>query len=106
GWRVLWKDEPRIGADDPSWRGLPWAPVSSVLVERPVYVVEARPKDPNYLYGRIVLRFDAETFRGSWATKYDRADVPMGSYQVSNGAFSQAPDGSWIPAGGTAVQTA
>jgi hypothetical protein len=106
GWRVLWKDVPRIGADDPSWTGLPWAPVSAVLVERPVWVVEARPKDPNYLYGRIVMRFDAETFRGNWASKYDRADVLVGSYQVSNGAYSQAPDGSWIAAGGTAVQTA
>jgi len=106
GWRVLWKDVPRIGADDPTWTGLPWAPVSSVLVERPVWVVEARPKDPNYLYGRVVLRFDAETFRGTWASKYDRADVLVGSYQVSNGAYARADDGTWIPAGGTAVQTA
>ncbi|HEX6132203.1 MAG TPA: DUF1329 domain-containing protein [Actinomycetota bacterium] len=106
GWRVVWKDVPRMGADDPSWDGLPWAPVSSVLVRRPVWVVEARPKDPNYLYGRIVLRFDAETFRGTWASKYDRADVLVGSYQVSSGAYSHAPDGSWIAGGGTTVQTA
>lgn len=105
GWRVVWKSVPRIGADDPAWDGLPWAPVSSVLVERPVWIVEARPKDPNYLFGRIVLRFDAETSRGTWASKYDRADLLVGSYQVSSGAYSQAEDGSWIPAGGTAVQT-
>ena len=64
--------DPRIGADDPSWKGLPWAPVSAVLARRPASVIEAVPKDPNYLYGRIVLRIDTENFRGSWATKYDR----------------------------------
>jgi len=106
GWRVVWKDVPRIGADDPTWTGVPWAPVSAVLVERPVWIVEAVPDDPNYLFGRIVLRFDAETFRGTWSSKYDRAGVLIGSYQVSNGAYAQAPDGSWIPGGGVTVQTA
>jgi hypothetical protein len=107
GWRILWKDVPRIGADDPEWRGLPWAPVSAVLALRPVWVVEATPRDPNYLYGRIVLRFDAETFRGSWATKYDRAGTLAASYQVSTGAY-YTPDGgrTYTSAGGFAVQTA
>jgi hypothetical protein len=106
GWRTIWKEAPRIGADDPSWDGLPWAPVSAVLARRPVWILEAVPKDPGYLYGRIVLRMDAETYHGSWASKYDRADVLMGSYQVSTGAY-YSPDGrSWISAGGIAVQTA
>lgn len=106
GWRVVFKDVPRIGADDPAWKGLPWAPVSVVLVERPIWVVEAKPKDPNYLYGRLLLRFDAETFRGTWASKYDWADTLIGAYEVSNGAYQQAKDGSWVAAGGVAVQTA
>jgi uncharacterized protein DUF1329 len=106
GWRTVWKDTPRIGIDDPAWDGVPWAPVSAVLGRRPVWVVEATPKDPNYLYGRVVLRFDAETYRGSWATKYDRAGGLVGSYQVSTGAY-YAPDGkTWISSGGIAVQTA
>jgi hypothetical protein len=107
GWRTLWKDVPRIGADDPGWRGVPWAPVSSVLVRRPVWVVEARPKDRRYLYGRIVLRFDAETYLGSWASKYDRAGNLAASYQVSSGPY-QTPDGgrTWIQSGGIPVQIA
>ena len=106
GYRTVWKDVPRIGADDPSWRGLPWAPVSAVLVRRPVWVVEAVPKDPNYLYGRILLRFDAETFRGSWATKYDRAGRVAMSYQIANGAYVSPDDGkTYVNAGGIVVQT-
>ena len=107
GWRTVWKDVPRIGADDPGWTGLPWAPVTAVLVRRPVWIVEATPKDPNYLYGRIVLRFDAETYHGSWASKYDHAGTLLNTYQVSNGAFV-TPDGgrTYVSSGGIAVQTA
>jgi hypothetical protein len=78
-----------------------------VLVRRPVWLVEARPRDPHYLYGRIVLRFDAQTYLGSWATKYDRADNVVGSYQVSTGPY-QSPDGgrTWIQGGGIPVQIA
>jgi hypothetical protein len=109
GWRILWKDVPRIGGDDPSWTGVPWAPVSAVLSQRPTWIVEATPKDPNYLFGRIVLRFDAATYHGSWATKYDRAGTPVISYQVSAGAHYPAGNGAapvYISAGGLAVQIA
>jgi len=107
GWRIVWKDVPRIGADDPAWNGLPWAPVSAVLVQRPVWIVEATPKDPNYLYGRIVLRFDAESYLGSWTTKYDRAGALVGSYQVLQGMY-YSPDGghSYVPGGTIGVQIA
>jgi hypothetical protein len=107
GWRTRWKDVPRIGADDPQWHGVPWAPVSSVLVRRPVWIVEARPKNRRYLYDRIVLRFDAETYLGSWSTKYDRAGNLVTSYQVSSGPY-QTPDGgrTWLQSGGIPVQIA
>jgi len=107
GWRIVWKDVPRIGADDPTWRGLPWAPVSAVLVRRPMWFVEAVPRDPHYLYGRIVLRFDTETYQGSWVSKYDRAGQLLLSYQASTGAFYSGDGGkTYIPAGGTTVRTA
>ncbi len=107
GWRIVWKDVPRIGADDPAWRGLPWAPVSSVLVRRPMWIVEAIPKDPNYLYGRILLRFDAGRYLGSWASKYDRAGTLVGSYEVSQGSY-YTPNGgrAYVSAGGVAAQIA
>jgi len=107
GWRIVWKQVPRIGADDPKWKGLPWAPVSAVLVNRPTWIVEAVPKDPQYLYGRIVMRFDAETYLGSWSTKYDRAGTLMASYEVSQGAYFTRDGGkTYIPGGGVAVQLA
>jgi hypothetical protein len=106
GWRTLWKDVPRIGADDPQWKGLPWAPVSAVLVRRPVWIVEAKPRDPNYLYGRIVLRFDTETYQGSFASKYDRAGTLLTSYQASTGAYYTIDgDHAYIQSGGTSVRT-
>jgi Protein of unknown function (DUF1329) len=107
GWRILWKNVPRIGADDPDWRGVPWAPVSVVLVRRPTWIIEAIPRDPNYLFGRLVLRIDAETYRGSFASKYDRADQLLTSYQISNGAYYAVDDGAaFVSAGGTTVRTA
>jgi hypothetical protein len=80
--------------------------VSAALARRSVWVVEAVPKDPHYLYGRLVLRIDTETYRGSWVTKYDWAGVPVASYQVSSGAY-YSPDGrTWVSSGGIALQTA
>ena len=106
GWRVLWKDVPRIGLDMPGWQGLPWAPVSAALVRRPVWVVEATPTDPNYLYGRLILRFDAETYQGSFASKYDRSGTLMTTYQASSGAYFTRDGGrSYVSAGGTTVRT-
>lgn len=107
GWRIVWKDAPRIGADAADWGGLPWAPISVVLVRRPMWIVEATPRDPNYLYGRIVLRFDRETYQGSFASKYDRAGALLICYQASTGAYYTGDGGrSYLPAGGTTVRTA
>jgi hypothetical protein len=104
GWRIVWKNVPHIGADDPTWTGVPWAPVSAALAVRPVWVVAARPKDPNYLYGRLELHFDAETYNGAWVLRYDRAGTLAGTYQISQGVFYRQPDGAWVLGGGTAVQ--
>jgi len=104
GWRSVWKDVPQIGADDPAWTGVPWAPVGAALMRRPTWVVAARPRDPNYLYGRLELHLDAETYAGAWVLKYDRADALIGTYQVSQGVFYRQADGSWIPAGGITAQ--
>ncbi len=107
GWRIVWKSVPRIGADDPAWTGVPWAPVSAMLVRRPIWIVEAVPKDPNYLFGRIVLRIDAETYHGAWTSKYDRSGTLLISYQASRGAYyPRGESGTYVPAGGIAVRTA
>jgi hypothetical protein len=106
GWRILWKEAPRIGADSPDWSGLPWAPITAVLVRRPMWIIEAIPKDRKYLYGRVILRFDVETYSGSFASKYDRAGKLLLTYQASTGAYYSGDGGkTHIPAGGTTVRT-
>jgi hypothetical protein len=107
GWRLVWKDVPRFGADIPDWSGVPWAPVSTALARRPVWIVEARPRDPNYLYLRILLSFDAETYHGAYATKFDQANEPAISYQVSRGSYVRPPGfHTWVGRGGVVTRTA
>jgi hypothetical protein len=48
-----------------------WAPIQWALVPRPVWIVEAVPKNPYYLYGKQVMYLDKETGRGYWKNKYD-----------------------------------
>ena len=63
-------DLPVYGAQDPNWKGNPWAPVTSVLTKRPVWIVEGVPKDRFYLYGKIQLAIDKENFAGAFNRKY------------------------------------
>ena len=56
------------GAEDPNWKGVSWAPVGPVLTKRPVWIVEGVPKDRYYLFGRIELMIDKET----WQVAYNR----------------------------------
>jgi hypothetical protein len=107
GWRVVWKDVPRIGLDDPGWQGAAWAPIGAALGRRPVWIVEARPRDPNYLYDRIELRLDAETYMGAWVSKYDRAGQLVVLYAVGRSGYHPVgSDGVYVPAGGVIVQVA
>ena len=64
-------DRKVVGFQDPAWRGLPWAPVAPVLVRRKLWVVEARPHDPYYLFSRIEVALDQETFLGTSSRKFD-----------------------------------
>jgi hypothetical protein len=106
GWRTVWKDVPAIGADDPTWTGAPWAPVGAALARRPLWILEGRPRDPNYLYGRLELYLDAEIYHGAWVLKFDRANVLIGTYQVLQGVFFEPAAGVWIPSGGVTAQIA
>jgi hypothetical protein len=70
GWRLKVPDYPLIGSQVDGWKRadgealVAWAPVQYALVPRPVWVVEATPKNPYYLYGKQVLYLDQDTFRG------------------------------------------
>ena len=92
GWKVIYPDIPMLGFEDKTWTGLPWASVGSVLSKRTFYVVEGTPKDRYYLYGKIQLWFDKETFQGAWNRKFSWQGELLNSMQVSAGP-AQTPDG-------------
>jgi hypothetical protein len=75
GWRLNSPEYPLIPPQTPGWskdNGLvAWAPIQWALVPRPVWVVEAVPKNQYYLYGKQVMYFDKDTGRGLWKNKYD-----------------------------------
>jgi hypothetical protein len=87
---------PRFAYQTPDFTGLAWRPLESefVLVGRPVWLVEGTPKDKYYLYGKIALRFDKESWRGTYSSKYDWQGQILNSYLPTYGPFFDV-DGEW-----------
>jgi hypothetical protein len=101
GWRMLIPGGARVGFQLPDWPGAPWCPVQEVLIRRPHWVVEAVPKDPYYLFGRLVFRFDKDLFMGSYSSKYDWQGNLIGSYSaIRTNIVRAAPGELWGWAGG------
>ena len=101
GWRMLIPGGARVGFQVPDWQGAPWCPVKEVLVRRPHWVVEAVPKDPYYLFGKLVFRFDKELYMGSYSSKYDWQGNLLGSYSaIRTNIVKAAPGELWGWAGG------
>jgi hypothetical protein len=64
------------GYQAPAAGGAPWQPVGAYWVPRPVWVVEGRPKDRYYSYGRQLFYVDRDTFQA-----YAKVvDTPAGDY--------------------------
>ncbi|MBU4009867.1 MAG: DUF1329 domain-containing protein, partial [Proteobacteria bacterium] len=53
---------PKLGYEDPKWKGASWAPMNITYVPRKVWVVEQMPKDPYYNWGLHVNYIDQETY--------------------------------------------
>jgi hypothetical protein len=87
---------PRFNYQTPNWNGLAWAPLTTmfVLVPRQVWIVEGTPKDKYYLYGKILLRFDKETWRGTYSSKHDWQGTILNSYLPVH-APEFPVDGEW-----------
>jgi len=97
GYEVLTYDNPPMaGFQDKTWTGLSWAPISAGLAKRPVWVVEGTPKDRYYLYGKLQLWIDAETWDGAWNVKYSWKGDVVHSYQTMARVNQPAPDGQSI----------
>ncbi|HWP65360.1 MAG TPA: DUF1329 domain-containing protein [Candidatus Limnocylindria bacterium] len=87
-----------VGYQDKSWTGVAWAPVAPVLVRRKLWVVEARPRDPYYLFRRIEIALDQETFQGVWSRKFDAQGTLLRSLQFLVYGAEPTPDGEAMPA--------
>ena len=53
------------GYEDKEWQGAPWTVMDYIWIKRPVYVVEARAKDPYYNYGLQHLWVEPPSTRSS-----------------------------------------
>jgi len=85
GWRISYPEVPLIAAQDREGAGkglVSWAPIQIALVPRPVWIVEAVPKNPYYIYGKQIMYLDKENFRGYWKSKYDWKGGILMNYQV------------------------
>lgn len=101
GWRMIIPGKARVGFQDPSWKGVAWCPLQEVLVRRPHWIVEAVPKDPYYLYGKLVLRFDKDLYLGSYSSKYDWKGNLLASYSAVRTNIVRTETGElWGWAGG------
>ncbi len=89
-----------LGWEAKGWSGDAWWPANYALVKRPVWVVEATAKDPQYAYDRQVLWIDKELYVGYYKEAYDKGGqlwrTQVGSVSVgrsAEGDFSLAqPD--------------
>jgi hypothetical protein len=96
GWRTNWPDLKFLGYMDPQWKGVAWAPLTAALAKRRVWVVEGKPKDRYYLYGRIELYIDKVTFQGAWNRKFSWQGELLNTLQVLSGGAAKPftrPDG-------------
>lgn len=98
GFEVVGKERDYYGFEQREWTGLPWAIPDAVLAKRKVWVVEGRPRDKYYLFGRIELWVDAETWDGSYHRKFGWTGDHVATYQVL-GTINQptgGPDGESV----------
>ena len=56
------------------------------------YIVEAVPKDPNWVFSKLVLYIDPEMYFGTYLMSYDRKGRIWNVFQ-----YTQAADAKWIP---------
>lgn len=84
GWRQVWeKGLPAAGYQKDGWKGVGWAPVSAALAKRKFWVVEGVPEDRYYLFGKVELWIDTETWIGAWNRKFSWKGEVLNTYQVT-----------------------
>jgi len=101
GWEVLSaRNPPTVGFRTPDWNGISWAPTDAGRAKRDCWVIEAKPKDKYYLYGRIELWVDAITWDATLNRKFNSRGELVGNYELLariNHPYGPAEDREWIP---------
>ena len=83
GWRQDWPmGLPSAGFLKKGWTGVAWAPVSGALAKRKFWVVEGVPRDKYYLFGKIELWIDAESWIGAYNRKFSWKGELLNTYAV------------------------
>jgi hypothetical protein len=96
GWRAQWPQGIKtLGYEDSNWKGYGWAPISFGLAKRTFWVIEGTPRDKYYLFGRIELYIDKETYQGAWNRKFAWSGELLNTLQVAAFQHHQytRPDG-------------
>jgi len=101
GWRAVFPPKPRFAFQTKDSKLVGWAPLPdrTALVKRPVYIVEAVPRDEYYLYGKILLRFDKDGYWGCYNSKYDWRSNMLNTYTPLHGPWFKLDEGKgpWRP---------
>ena len=92
GWRDVFKRAPIVGFQDPRWKGLPWAPLTFGLARRRCWIIEGTPKDSYYLFGKIQLTIDRETYHGAYNRKFDWKGELLNTYSVAAALSARVRD--------------
>jgi hypothetical protein len=83
GWRTVAINNDRsVGYMVKDWSGIAWAPASAGLSKRKFWVLEGVPKDKYYLYGKIELWIDDQSWQGAWNRKFSWQGELLNDYEV------------------------
>ena len=94
------RNPPTVGFRTPNWTGISWAPTDAGRAKRDCWVIEAKPKDEYYLYGRIELWVDATTWDGTLNRKFSSKGELVGNYELIariNHPYGPKDNPEWIP---------
>ena len=90
GWRTdAINNDRAVGFMVKDWKGVAWAPASAGVAKRKFWVIEGVPKDQYYLYGKIQLWIDDQSWQGSWNRKFSWRGDLLNVYQTLG--FATAP---------------
>ena len=83
GWRTIaFNNDKCVGFMLKDWQGVAWAPTAASIARRKFWVLEGIPKDKYYLYGKIELWIDDQSWQGAWNRKFSWQGELLNVYQV------------------------